>query len=334
MSILSAEEIWNLKEDDLKAILESDEFTPDNRKVWFYTPSFAFNKSPRIGCSKRKYPTISVTGQACVLGCKHCGGKVLETMHPAETPEELFAFAHKLRAQGAAGCLISGGCLPDGSVPLDKFIPVMRRIKRELDLVVTVHTGIVSQATVTSLREAGVDAALIDIVGSNNTLKHVLNLGITTRSYEESLEALSTAGLPFVPHVVVGLQDGKLGGELNALRMIRRYSPSALVIIGFMPIRGTEMETVQPPKPIDIARVVATARLMFPTTPLALGCMRPKGQNRAETDILALKAGADGIAFPGEEASTYAKAQRYDVVFSPFCCSQIYADIGFRSVSK
>jgi uncharacterized radical SAM superfamily protein len=108
--------------------------------------------------------------------------------------------------------------------------------------------------------------------------------------------------------------------------MIARYKPSALVVIAFMPIRGTAMAEVKPPQPTDIARVTATARLMFPETPLVLGCMRPKGKHRAETDILALKAGANAIAFPSEKAIKYAENQGYSLSFSSYCCSQIYMD--------
>jgi uncharacterized radical SAM superfamily protein len=93
-----------------------------------------------------------------------------------------------------------------------------------------------------------------------------------------------------------------------------------------MPIRGTAMAKVKPPKPADIARVTAAARLSFPQTPLALGCVRPKGKHRAETDVLALKAGVDAIAFPSEEAVKYAEAQGYTFSFSSCCCAQIYVD--------
>ena len=334
MGAFSAEAIWGLKEDELNELVNSGGLASRNRRIWFYVPSFAYHKAPSTGCSHAKYPTISVTGRACALNCKHCGGKVLGSMQPAETPERLFALARKLKAEGAAGCLVSGGSLADGSVPLEKFIPVMGRMKRELKLMVTVHTGIISQATAVKLRMAGIDAALIDVVGSNETLKSVLNLSITTESYERSLMALSLARLRFIPHVIVGLQGGKLDGELEALRMLRRYGPAALVIIAFMPIRGTLMEKVKAPRPIDIARVVAAARVMFPATPLALGCMRPKGGSRGETDLLALKAGVDGIAFPSEEVVKYAEAQGIPVAYSPFCCSQICADVGFRSASK
>ena len=108
--------------------------------------------------------------------------------------------------------------------------------------------------------------------------------------------------------------------------MIRQVKPSALVIIAFMPIPGTAMEKTPPPKPVDIAKVAALARQMFPETPLVLGCMRPKGGSRGLTDVLALKAGVDAIAFPSEEAIEYAKRKGYVGVFSSFCCAQMYVD--------
>jgi len=72
---------------------------------------------------------------------------VLETMHPALSPQELFELCVKLKQDGAQGCLISGGCLPDGSVPLDEFVDTLGRVKRELGLTVFVHTGIINLKT-------------------------------------------------------------------------------------------------------------------------------------------------------------------------------------------
>ncbi len=65
---------------------------------------------------------------------------------------------------------------------------------------------------------------------------------------------------------------------------------------------------------------------MFPETPLILGCMRPKGTSRGITDVLALKAGVDAIAFPSEVAVEYAKSKGYKTVFSSYCCAQMYVD--------
>ncbi len=306
--------------------MESGFFTPKPKEIRFYAPSFTYYKTKYYCSSPTSFPTISVTGMACALNCRHCGGKVLETMHPALQPTELFDLCSRLQREGAVGCLVSGGCLPDGSVPLDGFIPALEKVKRELGLTVFVHTGILNVETAVALKTAGVDAALIDVIGSVETIKKALNLNVTPQNYADSLKALEKSGLNFVPHVIVGLNEGKLDGELDALRMIREVKPSALVIIAFMPIRGTAMEKTPPPKPADIAKVTSMARLMFPKTPLILGCMRPKGAARGQTDVLALKAGVDAVAFPSEEAVEYAESMMWKTSFSSYCCAQMYLD--------
>jgi uncharacterized radical SAM superfamily protein len=320
------ETIWQMPNEELSRLLNRTIGRPKPRKIRFYAPSFMYYRTAYYCSSPRDFPTISVTGKGCALKCKHCGGKVLKTMYPATTPEELYSLCGKLKADGALGCLISGGCLPDGSVPLDRFVEVIRRVKADFGLTVFAHVGVTNFERALRLKEAGVDAALIDILGANETIREIYNLDLTVESYENALKALSQAGLPFVPHVIVGLHYGRLKGELNALQMISRYNPSALVVIAFMPIHGTAMAHVKPPKPLDIARVLAVARTMFPETPIALGCMRPKGKHRAETDILAIKAGVDSIAFPAEEAIKFAESRGFEMIFSSYCCSQIYVD--------
>ena len=323
----SAVSVWNANPNELSRLLDSGALVFEPHKIQFYAPSFMYYKTSHYRSSPADFPTVSVTGKGCTLNCKHCGGKVLETMHPADSPKKLLEVCTELKQKGALGCLISGGCLPDGSVPLEKFIPVIAKIKRELGLTVLVHTGIINSEMAKQLKKAGVDAALIDIIGSDQTIREIYHLNTTIQDYAESLKALQEAGIDFVPHVIVGLHNGKLKGEFTALNMIAQYKPSAVVIISFMPIRGTAMETVTPPTPADIARVTATARVMFPKTPVVLGCMRPKGKHRAETDVLAFKAGVDAIAFPSEEAIKYAETKGYAINFSPYCCSQIYKDI-------
>jgi len=331
---LSAEAIWRASTKKLIDLLNTGALAPKPAVVRFYAPSFMYYKTSYYQSSPNHFPTVSVTGTACALNCKHCGGKVLETMRPAETPEKLFWLAEKLKQNGALGCLVSGGCLPDGSVPLGGFVPAIEKIKRELGLTVFVHTGIIDADAAVALKNAGVDAALIDIIGSDETIKKIGNLNVTVQDYANSLNAFREASLNFVPHVIVGLDDGKLKGELDALKTVTSFTPSALVVIAFMPIHGTAMAKVKPPQPADITKVTAAARLMFPRTPLVLGCVRPKGKHRAETDVLALKAGVDAIAFPSEEAIEYAEAQGYEFSFSSHCCAQIYVDAAFRSSSK
>jgi uncharacterized radical SAM superfamily protein len=326
MAQLSPEAVWNSNEKEILRLLEQDFSMPKRKEIRFYVPSFTYYKTKYYCSSPSKFPTISVTGASCALNCKHCGRRVLETMHSAFLPEELFSLCLKLKQKGAQGCLVSGGCLPDGSVPLGDFVGTLEKIKHELGLTVFVHTGIIKSGTAISLKAAGVDAALIDVIGSTETIEKVSNIKVTPKNYADSLRALNNAGLDFVPHVIVGLNEGKLDGELHALKMISQVKPSAMVIIALMPIHGTAMAKTLPPKAVDIAKVTLVARLMFPETPLILGCMRPKGAIRGETDVLALKAGVDAVAFPSEEAVKYAQSEGCKFSFSSYCCAQMYFD--------
>jgi uncharacterized radical SAM superfamily protein len=213
MARLTPEIIWNAHEKELLNILNEHTLVPKPKKVHFYAPSFMYYSTQYYRSQPNHFPTISITGTSCALNCKHCGGKILETMHPAFTPEKLFEICAELKLKGALGCLVSGGCQPNGAVPLKPFVPTLERIKRDLGLTVLVHTGIVDFATAKALKNAGVDAALIDIIGSEETIKEICNLYVTIEDYTNSLNALHESGLPFMPHIVVGLHNGTLKGE-------------------------------------------------------------------------------------------------------------------------
>jgi len=324
---LDAETIWRMPNAKLLEFIEGELLPQRSKRIWFYAPSFIYYKNKFFCSNPTAFPSISITGSFCALRCKHCNGRVLNTMFPALTPRELFSLCKKLKEKGAVGCLISGGCLPDGSVPLSRFIRAIAKVKHELGLTIMVHTGIVDSSTARGLKEAGVDAALIDVIGSNETIREVYQLNLRVEDYERALEALHDSHIPLVPHVLVGLHYGKLQGELQALKMISRYSPSAVIIIALIPIHGTPMEGVNPPTPENIARVLAIARHMMPHVPISLGCMRPTGKHRVKTDTLAVKAGVDAIAFPTEEAVKLAKSMGLTATFSSTCCSQIFSDI-------
>lgn len=297
------------------------------KRICFYAPSFIYYENTRFYSSPVVFPSISVTGSFCALNCKHCGGIVLKNMLPAVTPQKLIRVCSDIKAKGGIGCLISGGCLPDGSVPLEKFIDAMAEIKRKLGLTIVVHTGFIDFDTARRLKEAGVDAALIDIVGSDETISEIYQQKVHVSDYDKSLLALHRAGVPSVPHVIVGLHYGKLHGEFKALQITAKYSPSAIIVIALMPIKGTVIQDVAPPTPQDIAKVLVMARLIMPETPLVLGCMRPKGKHRAKTDKLAVKTGVNAIAFPDEQAIQLAESMEIETRFSSVCCSQIFEDL-------
>jgi len=253
-------------------------------------------------------------------------------MIPVSSSGELISLSHNLKKEGSLGFLLSGGCLQDGSVPIDRFLDAIAEIKRELQLTIFVHTGLIDLKTARKMKRSGVDGVLIDVIGSDETIREVYNLkGVTVQDYERSLAALHRSGVPVIPHILLGLHYGRISGEYQALDMVSRYSPSALVIIVLRPIRGTPMEAVSPPSPREVARFIVVARLTLKQTPLILGCVRPLGRHKAETDRLAVLAGVNGLVFPSAEGLKTAERLGLETSFSGYCCAHAFLDTIPRS---
>jgi uncharacterized radical SAM superfamily protein len=273
---------------------------------------------------KGKYPTVSITGGACALNCDHCQKHLLETMIPARDPDTLVSTCQRLAEEGNIGVLISGGSLPDGSLPWEGFFDAIATIKDTTDLRITIHTGLIDEGTALRLHEAGVDEFLIDVIGSEDTMLKVYHLDATMEEMESSLAALEATGKPVIPHIVVGLHYGQLVGEMEALEMVARHPPYALVIVVLRPIKSSPMGHVEPPDPEIVARFIALSRLRLPDAPLALSCARPPGKYRKRLDALAVEAGINRIAMPAEEALTRAEELGYVMEFHHTCCSKSF----------
>ncbi|MEM2272734.1 MAG: radical SAM protein [Candidatus Bathyarchaeia archaeon] len=301
--------------------------------IHFYAPGFTYYYNKYFKSSPTIFPSISITGSSCSLKCDHCGGVILKTMIPAITPSKLIEVCLDIKSRGAVGCLISGGCLPNGSVPIERFIDAISEVKRRFGLTIVVHTGLINFETAKRLKEAGVDAVSVDIIGSNETIREIYHLNCDVEKYAETLEALKKSGIPFTPHILVGLHYGSIRGEIEALKLISKYDPSALIFIIFFPIRGTKMEFIKPPSPEAAIEILLKARSLMPNVPIALGCARPKGHHRVRTDLLAVETGVNAIAFPSQEAIERAKELDLKIKFSQICCSQIYKDVSADTFS-
>lgn len=268
---------------------------------------------------KGRYSALSITGKDCELQCDHCMGNILQTMIPAQSPEELVEKAIRLEEKGNHGVLITGGCDRKGRLPWKKFISAIREIKLKTDLFVSVHCGILDDQTALDLKEAGVDQALIDVIGDDETYKRIFHLDFGISIIIDTMKSLKRAGIPIIPHVVCGLSNGRIKSEKRALEMIPEFNPEQVVIVSLMTIPRTPLWGMDSPKSEDVAEIIAEARLMMPDTLLSLGCARKRGDSRLE--ILAIDAGINRIALPSEEALSYAKEQGLYIKYQRTCCS-------------
>jgi uncharacterized radical SAM superfamily protein len=286
------------------------------KKIIFYLPGM-FSLDGERG----RYPALSITDSDCALNCDHCEATILETMIEASSPDRLIERCRELSGKGALGCLISGGSDPEGKLPWANFAPAIERIKVETELFLSVHTGLLDENDAHLLKDAGVDQALIDVVGDEKTFKKIYHLESSFWKIEATLSALKSAGVPTIPHVVVGLDYGQISGEYKALDMISRYDPECIVVVVFMPLPGTRMEDVRPPEAEEVARILATARLLMPSVHVSLGCARPRDAYSERLEELAVDAGVNRMALWSKRAIERARHYGLSTEFTKTCCS-------------
>ncbi|MCE8428222.1 MAG: hypothetical protein J5U19_07545 [Candidatus Methanoperedens sp.] len=268
------------------------------------------------------FPSISVTGTSCSLMCKHCKGKLLESLIPAMTCAELEKIALSLHKRGVKGLLITGGCDERGRVPVNSLIPALKRIKEQTDLILIAHTGFISKEEATLLKLSGLDGIGFDVVGDMTTAWEVYGISVTEEDYTKSLCSISESDIMIFPHVCVGLYYGELKGEFRALELIKNIKPVSIIITGLMPVAGTPMAHSRP-KPSDFEKIITKAIEMFHGTPILLGCAHSSGREREEIEKIALKSGVAGIASPTPGIIKFAEKSGYKINYYGTCCGLV-----------
>ena len=290
----------------------------------FYTPTFRSYASEELkGCGKASFPAFSITAGACALNCDHCQAKILEPMIPATKPEELERKVRDLvMLKELGGFLLSGGSNRRNEVPYERFYPTIEKLKREFPhLRIAVHSALLDEVRAKRMESAGVDVAMMDVIGAQETIRDVYHLDRPVSDFEATLAALTATKMEVVPHIVIGLHYGRLLGEENALDIISRYNVAALILVIVSPIYAP------PDKPFatigtdDVAKVFVAARQRISNAPVQLGCIRPAGLHKLTTDAYAVMAGFDGIAYPAEGTVALARAIGRPVEQEHACCS-------------
>ncbi len=254
---------------------------------------------------------LSLTGSACALDCAHCGGHYLRGMRPI----------WDAAPDASTSCLISGGCDPQGRVPVLAHLERVRAWRtlppcppasglpscadRRLAGVgggrkMNWHVGLISEAEMAAIAPL-VDVISFDMIGDDETIREVYGLDRTAEDYLATYRMLRRHAR-VVPHVTIGLQGGALGHERPAFQRLRELGVDGLVLLVLVPTAGTRYAGRRPPPVESAAEILVEARLLFPDVPLYLGCMRPRGAYRDALDELAVRAGVNAIVSPSRRA--------------------------------
>jgi len=289
----------------------------------FYTPTFkAYSSTELASCGSNAWPAVSITGSECKLQCDHCKAAILEPMIPAKTPEDLWRLVNGMVETGTQGMLLTGGSNHRNEVEYDKYYSTIRRIKDEFpQFKIAMHTALVDENIALSMEQSGIDAAMMDVIGAQETITQVYHLKRTEEDFEKTLECLVNTNMKVVPHIVIGLHYGKLLGEWNALEMLKRHTPDAVVLVVVMPQYAPAKRPFITPDTDEVGSFFLDSRIALPETPLLLGCARPAGIAKMKIDAYAVMAGMSGIAHPADGAVELAARLEKKVKVTPSCCS-------------
>ncbi len=269
-----------------------------SERIFFYRPS------PAV-------VPVSITGTRCELDCPHCRGRYLSGMVKASMPTDLIRAFIAARKSGAKRLLITGGFTRSGRLPVENMISAIEEGKRRTGVKVSMHGGLLDKGIMDRLAKAGVDTLLLDVIGSQQAVTCHLGGGWSIRDYEDALSNAKTRFPLLAPHVLIGIEHGRVIGEYRAVDMIAEANPGACGIL-VLTDGGT-------PDPAEVKKVMGYARERLESH-LTLGCMRGRGKPRIMYERMALDLEFDGIANPSQETLDYAKGAGLEVLFVGDCC--------------
>jgi biotin synthase len=122
---------------------------------------------------------------------------------------------------------------------------------------------------------------------------------ISTRTYEDRLETLQrvrNAGVTLCSGGIIGIGE-TLRDRASMLQVLASMNPhpESVPVNGLVAVEGTPLEGQQPFEPLELVRMVATARILMPHARVRLSAGRE--QLSREAQILCLQAGADSIFY-------------------------------------
>jgi len=242
---------------------------------------------------------LSVKTGGCEEDCAYCPQSLHNSSDVAGRPElEVEPVLARARAAKAAGAhrFCMGWAwreIRDGA-PFEAMLAMVRGV-RDLGLEACVTAGMLTDQQAQRLAEAGLTAYNHNLDTSPEHYDRI----ISTRTYTERLETLQRvrqAGITMCCGGIIGMGES-LRDRASLLQVLATMTPhpESVPINALVAVEGTPLEEQPPVDPLELVRMVATARILMPGSRVRLSAGRE--QLNREAQILCLLAGADSIFY-------------------------------------
>ena len=258
---------------------------------------------------------LSIKTGACPEDCKYCPQSAhyaKETGLKRETlldVDDVLAKARLAKEAGATRFCMGAAWreVKDGPA-LDSVLAMVKGV-RALDMEACVTLGMLNAAQARRLAEAGLTAYNHNLDTSPEFYSEI----ITTRTYQDRLDTIACvreAGIEVCCGGIIGMGETTedRAGLLQTLANLNPH-PESVPINALVAVPGTPLEDAPPVDPLDLVRMVATARILMPLAHVRLSAGRRSLTREAQ--ILCFLAGANSI-FYGDKLLTTANNDTAD----------------------
>ena len=182
----------------------------------------------------------------------------------------------------------------------DRVLDMVRGVKG-LGLEACVTLGMLNEDQAQKLKEAGLDAYNHNLDTSRENYKSI----ISTRSFDDRLKTLKNvrkAGITVCSGGIIGMGesiDDRCGMLLELAQLTPH--PESVPVNALVRVEGTPLAALPPIDPLELVRMVATARITMPRSKVRLSAGR--SELTREAQLLCLYAGANSI-FYGDKLLT------------------------------
>lgn len=247
---------------------------------------------------------LSIKTGGCSEDCAYCSqsarnGSKLTASKMIEVQRVLLQ-AHKARDGGATRFCMGAAWREPKERDMDALVAMVEGV-RALGMETCMTLGMLDDTQVVRLRDAGLDYYNHNIDTSERYYPEV----ITTRTFEDRLNTLARvqdAGIKVCSGGILGMGE-QVQDRVDMLVTLANMNPApeSVPINMLMPQEDTPLADATPIDPIDFVRVIATARIMMPTSYVRLSAGRSDMSD--EHQAMCFFAGANSI-FVGEKLLT------------------------------
>ena len=248
---------------------------------------------------------LSVKTGGCPEDCSYCP----QSSH-YETPvsvekslavDEVLGAARAARESGATRFCMGAAWreVKDGPA-FDNVLSMVRGV-RALGMEACVTLGMLNDDQAKRLKEAGLTAYNHNLDTSRQHYKSI----ITTRTYDDrlaTLERVRNAGITVCSGGIIGMGES-IDDRCEMLRTLSALDPQpeSVPINTLVATEGTPLAAMEPVEPLELVRMIATARILMPRSRVRLSAGRLSLTKEAQ--LLCFFAGANSI-FYGEKLLT------------------------------